>query len=198
MFKRLLYSTIFLITLLLLTMPIASADTFSNLYDFSDGNHSYLQITDSYTYTHTLTDDLNSTNYTLNNATLSLAHLDNSNSDAEVWFSYSGGDILIGQLSASTGSGNTFVVDSWPLSQAALNEMESTDPWSLTVQLLENTSGKDKIKIDYSILAGNYSPVPDDPPSPGPSPNSVPEPATFLLVCAGLAGVGLMRERFKK
>jgi hypothetical protein len=192
MITKLFHLTIIVISLLIFTTGIVSADSFSSTVDFYDSHHSYLDITDSYTYGFTLT-GLNSTDFTLDNATLSLAHLENSNSDAELWFSYSNGDILIGQLSTSTGSGNTFMVDSWALSQAVLNEMQSTDPWSLTVKLLEDTGGTDKIKIDYSTLSGNYSPLSDDPP-PGPSQNSVPEPSTLLLVSAGLAGLGLLRE----
>jgi hypothetical protein len=46
-------------------------------------------------------------------------------------------------------------------------------------------------------IIGQLFIVHSDAPGPG-DPDAVPEPSTFLLVGAGLAGIGLLRKRFKK
>jgi hypothetical protein len=188
MSKILTYSTIFFIVLSS-TAQISFAESFSKTIDFSDATHDYLQIEDSYSYSFNLDLGIEFSDFNIDNATLYLSHQGNSNSPAEVWFASSAGNVPIGQLRASP---DDFVLDSWSLNQDVLNEMEAQGPWSLTVRLLSDTgNGVDKLKIDYSTLSGNYS----DPPPIG---TAVPEPGTFLLLGAGLLGVGFVRKGLKR
>jgi hypothetical protein len=169
------------------TVPIPFSDT--KYFNVNDN------IEDLYTYTHTLT-GLNSADYDLIDATLFLRHNGNSNNDnGEVWFTASNTDIKIGELSASGGA--TWTLDSWLLSANILTEIESSTPWSLTIRMFDNTPGKDKIKLDYSTLAGNYESSIIDPAIIDPPTNEIPEPSTILLLGTGIAGVGLLRKRFK-
>ena len=174
----------------LLTVCMAgavSAIPFSDTKNFDE-----LVIENSYSYTHQLA-GLRSPPYTLLDATLELRHNGNSNNSAEVWFSYADAmpDILIGQLSESSGS--TWTTDTWTLSGDVLDLMEGGDPWALTINLYDDDSpGMTKLKLDYSILAGNY----DGPADPNPTPT--PEPATMLLMGTGLLGLVGFRRKLKK
>lgn len=166
---------------------VGSATPFSDMRNFDE-----LVIEDSYSYTHQLT-GLMSPPYILQDATLSFRHNGNSDNPGEVWFSYAdaGSDFFIGQLTESSGS--TWTIDTWTLSHDVLDLMDNGTPWSLTINLYDNTTGTDKLKIDYSILAGNYY---FDPAEPNPAPT--PEPATILLMGAGLLGFAAFRRKFKR
>ena len=43
-----------------------------------------------------------------------------------------------------------------------------------------------------------HTPVNDEPTNDNPAPSPVPEPATFLLIGAGAAGIAAFRKKFKK
>ncbi len=129
-------------------------------------------------------------------ANLALTHYGNNNNDnGEIWFSYTEGNITIGQLSTSNGS--TWVTDTWSLSQDILTAMTSTNPWSLTVKLTENTNGNDSIHLDKSVLSGMYNSVEE---SLGGNVTlgqiSVPEPSVLSLLGIGLFGL-LARRKIK-
>jgi len=172
----------------LLLVQAAFAVPFSDTVDFDFDGSGSIKIIDSYIYTHSLT-GLNSTDYDLIDATLSLRHNGNSNNPGEVWFANSGANILIGQLSNSSGS--TWTTDNWVLGSTILSEMESTTPWSLTVKLNDYSTGIDKIKLDWSTLSGNYNVISVN--------NPVPEPGTIMLLGSGLMCVAAFgRKRFKK
>jgi len=91
---------------------------------------------ENYTYTHVL--DLDPPGRFLNSAQLSITHFRNKNMGSrEIWFTYSGEDILIGQLS---GSRYQHATDTWPLNSDILTQMVSSCPWSLEVQVREESS----------------------------------------------------------
>jgi hypothetical protein len=175
-----------------------NATPFSDLRDFDEiagvgdfAGITYNEIENNYKYTHTLL-GLTSPAYILQDATLSLRHNGNSNNSGELWFSSADAvsDILIGQLTGS-GTAHDWTIDTWTLSAEILDLMDDGDPWALTVNLYDTTSGLDRLKIDYSILAGNY--VASEDPNPAP----VPEPTTLLMMGTGLAGLVCARKKKK-
>lgn len=94
-------------------------------------------------------------------------------------------DLLIGTLNSQSGS-NHFSDTNLPIPLSVFTSW--TDPGTLSVDV---GAGTQAFTLDTYRLTVNYI----DPP---PSSASVPEPSTFLLLGAGLAGVGLLRRRFKK
>jgi hypothetical protein len=200
--KRNLIAYFLLAACMLLGHTNSYATPFSQTIDFYSLDNQgqpigYLEIQDSFSYEFLLT-GLTSQQYTLTNASLSLRHYGNSNTDdGEVWFSDTDTNnaAYIGRLSNSN-TGQNWVTDTWTLSTAVLSLMKSKDPWELTIYLYDNTNGADKIKIDYSILSGNYDDTGNGSSGGG---NAVPEPSCIFLLGTGLLGVAVaLRRKLKK
>jgi hypothetical protein len=125
--------------------------------------------------------DLDPVGVSLNSASLSLSHWGNSSLfSPAVWISTSKGGLQIGELSPS-GWGVGWVTDTFILDAALLAEIESTDPWSLTVVVSELTDGFDFLLLDEATLSGNYTPIP--------------VPTSLLLLGSGLLGLLGIRRR---
>jgi len=176
---------------------VASALTFTDTIDFNENKTllgtTYNEITDDFTYTHTLT-GLSSPQYLLDDATLKLSYRGNNNTSlpliGEVWFSYADAgnqadSVFIGKLDRSILLWHT---DSWDLSAEVLDLMKSSSPWQLEVKLQETTAGADTLQIDWSTLSGNYT--------VNPAPAPVPIPGAVLLLGSGLASlIGVCRKK---
>lgn len=120
------------------------------------------------------------------------------------------GDVSLGEaldwsLGDPTASGAIDLAEVSLLLPQELSGIQTTDPFILaTLQFHCLRPGKSVVEIDPSDPLFTYK-VGDEFGSPlpviiaGPAEvNQVPEPSTFLLFGAGLAGVGLLRNRFKK
>ena len=181
--------------------------SFSDPIDFTGKTQNgitYLQIDTAYNYTHTLT-GLSSSLYNLTDAQLSLTHWGNGFDSTEIWFSYSDGNILIGQLSPSNvkiAGVEQWKTDLWNLSSGVLTEMEGTDPWSLVVKLMETTPhpSTEHLWLDESILTGNYVEIAAGGGGDiGGGGQQIPEPGTILLLGSGLLSIAFYGgKRFRK
>ena len=95
--------------------------------------------------------------------------------------------------SAGTDNGYQWSIDLDTLSNAA-TVLQAINDRSFAV-VLSVDSGEIK-NIDSATLSGNATVVQADPIEPDPiEPNNVPEPSTFLLLSAGLAGVGIFKRK---
>ena len=108
-----------------------------------------------------------------------------------------------------TAKGDTILLDTFNSSGSAGNVNDAL--WSIdlsdaatALQAISDRSfavalyvGTGEIKdIDSATLSGNATVVQADPIEPDPiEPNNVPEPSTFLLLSAGLAGVGIFKRK---
>ncbi len=165
---------------------VANALPFLDLIDWPN-----FEVVDSFEYTHTLSSI--PAGSTLDSATLSIKHNGNSYSptggSGELWLVKSGALLSIGTLSNS--GGTVWTIDSFVLGQNILDEISGTSPWSLVVKLQEDTTGTDKLNLDWSKLEGTYT--------PGQSTNPIPEPGTMMLLGTGLLGmIGYGKVKFGK
>jgi len=187
--------SILTVIFLLSGIDSAHAIPFTSIVDWNDHTDNtgvgYKVITDpigdnsnyAFTYTHSL--NLVPAGEKLNNAELQITHKNNLNINLfglEVWFADADSNTLIGRLGNSQlliwGYWRT---DSFTLSPAILQEIQSNSPWALTVKLREGTSGSESIWLDKSVLSGDYTPAP--------------EPASIMLVGLGLAGFLARRKQ---
>ncbi len=174
----------------------ANALPFIDVVDF--GGAGYISVQDTpnttdpgtpgydfaFTYTHNVTFDPAAA--TVDSAKLSIKHKGNQANRTEAWFVWNDAAALIGYLSDSQGFFSSYwVTDTFVLPSSLLAGV-SGSLWTIAFRVDENTLGFDeKIYLDWSKLYGEYTPVP--------------EPATLLLLGAGLIGLaGYSRRKLAR
>jgi hypothetical protein len=191
--KKFLY--LFSVFLLVFGMVgMASALPFSDTIDFvedvwHDGTTYKIiddtNIGDPYPFFYTHQVDFDPLAASIDSASLSIRHFGNSDRWFETWIvDDTGSSLWIGDLSRSETS---WVTDTFILPESFYNTVSGAS-WEIQFRFTEGTSGWldwDFLRLDESILAGEYSPVP--------------EPATMFLLGAGILGLaGAGRKKFFK
>ena len=136
-----------------------------------------------YVYEHDLS-QLDIPDTTINSGFLQLKHLGNQDlgPTAEIWFALSGSGTFIGRLGKSQPKERT---DHFELSQTVLDEIKTQNPWSLKIELSEQTSFNNEkltllqseLQIDYTRIEIQHSPSKTIP--------TTPEPSSFFLLAVG-------------
>jgi hypothetical protein len=162
---------------------------FSNVVDFSgggiDGNVTYAVISEGpnpFQYNHI--ENFNPSANSFCDVTLSFTHKGNQTHMGELWFLQSNQNVLIGNLSLSTGA-TGWVTDTFNINSSLYPSFPASS-WTFAILLSEGSTLTGGLAIDKSILSGNYNCT------------SVPEPTTVLLLGFGLIGLAGVRRRLNK
>jgi hypothetical protein len=155
--------------------------------------HSYVVLTDignAFDFFDTFTlDPLSPAGDHIDSAFLSVTHVGNHSGllNAELWvLTENGSGFAIGAFSDSGSPlfDSPWKTDTFELSTEVIDLITGSHPWKLAVKLSEETNLVDIIWVDRAALRGEYT--------------AVPEPATLLLLGAGLVGMaGFARRKYR-
>ncbi len=167
----------------------ASAVPFYEKIDFAgsgtkDGED-FLRVTESYVFSFDIS--FNPLAVSIDDATLKIKHIGNNINapDNELWLirgkEVGVGDAWskIGNLSQSSNA-TGWVVDTFFLG-ALLFDESGADSWTLRIKAREPGRDKERLRLGWSELSGNYT--------------AVSGPASLALLAAGLFGLGALRLR---
>lgn len=171
------------------TLAFATS-TYTDIVDFEgevddiDGvDFTYVEPTNTFSYNHILS-GLTTPPHILLSGNLSISHMGvSSNEAAEVWLAYaaSGNKEFLGKLSPSPYF-NGWQKDSFDVNSSVLEMLDDSTPWTLVISLEEQTSGTDKIRLDYSQLRVEYET------------SAVPIPGSLVLLGSGLGALTFLRR----
>ncbi len=198
--KKYLILVLFILAAFCNTSDAVQAATFISLIDFPPSTvatDTQSGNTIDFVYEHNLA-ALNLPDTTINSGSLQLKHLGNQDlgPTAEIWFALSGSGTFIGRLGKSDPKERT---DRFEFSQTILDEIKAQNPWSLKIELSEQTSFNNEkltllqseLQIDYTRIQPQHSSSRSVPTTPEPS-------SFFLLVVGFIAGLPYCMQKRKR